>query len=462
MGSTTAASLNATVIAQTGTTDSPHTRILREQRTGQGTEKAPYNLANDQGGPAIENTANCYVIDAPGYYSFPLVYGNAIKNGATNSSAYSSAAPSSPNILNPFINHAGTGITGPYLTDNGCVPTKAELVWQDAPSLVSEIKYNAGSNGGNISFKVDQNTIQQGNAVIAVKDASDDVLWSWHIWVTDENVDNVIEVTNHQNVECSFMPVPLGWCDGETVTYDARSCKIRFTSDEQTSDIVVSQKSSIITIGGNHPYYQWGRKDPFRPSNGVNGNKIWYDANGTSSANNVKVESFSPYGTECIRNYILKPDVMQKNKEGDNAYYNLWDANNNTYSTNDNQVVKTIYDPCPVGFKLPASNAFTGFTTTGSNTSNNYPANGIWDSTRNGWNFYAQANRAGQLIFFPASGTRNYIDGKVSLINSDGLYWSTGPHNQSSGWRLNFRSSYVNPLGNYYRSAGYGLRPVKE
>lgn len=149
-------------------------------------------------------------------------------------------------------------------------------------------------------------------------------------------------------------------------------------------------------------------------------------------------------------------------KEGDNAYYNLWDANNNTYSTNDNQVVKTIYDPCPVGFKLPASNAFTGFTTTGSNTSNNYPANGIWDSTRNGWNFYAQANRAGQLIFFPASGTRNYIDGKVSLINSDGLYWSTGPHNQSSGWRLNFRPSYVNPLGNYYRSAGYGLRPVQE
>ena len=135
--------------------------------------------------------------------------------------------------------------------------------------------------------------------MIAVKDASGDVLWSWHIWVTDEDVDNVIEVTNYQNVEYSFMPVPLGWCDGETVTYEARNCKVRFTAGEQTSDIVVSQKSSIVTIGGNHPYYQWGRKDPFRPSNGVNGNKIWYDANGTSSANNVKVESFS-YGAECI------------------------------------------------------------------------------------------------------------------------------------------------------------------
>ena len=33
------------------------------------------------------------MISAPGYYSIPLVYGNAIKNGATNASAYKSSAP---------------------------------------------------------------------------------------------------------------------------------------------------------------------------------------------------------------------------------------------------------------------------------------------------------------------------------------------------------------------------------
>lgn len=72
--------------------------------------------------------------------------------------------------------------------------------------LVTDIKYNAGSNGGNISFKVDRFSIQQGNAVIAIKDASNNVLWSWHIWVTDENIDNVIEVTNYQNVKYNIMP----------------------------------------------------------------------------------------------------------------------------------------------------------------------------------------------------------------------------------------------------------------
>ena len=42
------------------------------------------------GAATVENTANSYVISAPGVYMFPLVYGNAIKDGATNASAYKS------------------------------------------------------------------------------------------------------------------------------------------------------------------------------------------------------------------------------------------------------------------------------------------------------------------------------------------------------------------------------------
>lgn len=457
-GGTTAASLNATVSAQIGTTNNPHTTALRGKGE-KGSSAAPYNLSNKNGGSPVENTANCYVIGAPGYYSFPLVYGNAIKGGATNSSSYSSTESGST-ILNPFINHAGAGITGPYLTDNGCVPAKAELVWQDAPSLVSEISYNTGANGGTISFKVDKSTIQQGNAVVAIKDASDAVLWSWHIWVTDEEVNNTIEVTNYQNVKYRLMAVNLGWCDGESTTYAARSCKVRFTADERTSDIAVSQLKAEITSGGNCPYYQWGRKDPFRSSNGVSGNKIWYNKDGTASASPVKVESF-PYGSETIKNYILKPDVMQGNDQyyGDNTYYNLWSANNNTTSSNDNYVVKTIYDPCPVGFKLPAHNAFTGFTATGGTTPN---VNGTWDSTRKGWNFYAQANKSGQQIFFPASVWRRYSDGSLNLVGSYGAYWSAGPLGQGNGQGLLFNSSLVYPLSLSSRSYGFGVRPAQE
>lgn len=197
-GGTTAQTYDATAIAQTGTDNSPHTTAL-QNAPARGSVDVPYNLANQtNGGSTDENTANCYAVSAPGYYSFPLVYGNAIKDGTANTSAYTSTAPSANNILSNFINHTGNAITDPYISKNAdCTPAKAELVWQDEPSLVTDIKYNNRGNG-NISFSVKKNTIRQGNAVIAIKDAGNNVLWSWHIWVTDEDINKTIEITNHQ------------------------------------------------------------------------------------------------------------------------------------------------------------------------------------------------------------------------------------------------------------------------
>ena len=80
---------DATVEAQTGISNDLHENALKAA-TAKGSETTPYNLSNNTGGNTVENTANCYVVNAPGYYSLPLVYGNAIKNSATNASAYTS------------------------------------------------------------------------------------------------------------------------------------------------------------------------------------------------------------------------------------------------------------------------------------------------------------------------------------------------------------------------------------
>ena len=385
-GGVTPQSYNATVSAQTGTSSNPHT-IALQNAPARGSENSPYNLANQtNGGTTNENTANCYVVSASGYYSFPLVYGNAIKDGATNTSAYT-ATKSGSYILSVFINHTGNEITKPYIESNsGCTPSSTELIWQDALNLVNDIKYNPGDNGDTISFHVDQATICQGNAVIALKDNVGTVLWSWHIWVTDEDIKNTIAVINHQNVTYNLMSVNFGWCDGSTTSYAERSCKVKFTAGKASQIITLKQASLSISIGGNHPYYQWGRKDLFLPTNGLNNvNKTWYDKNGNASTTNPAAENLST-GITCIKNYILKPNVLHSQYSGDNTYYNLWSADNIVTTANDNGVVKTIYDPSPVGFKLPASNAFTGFTTTGSYISIFSEINGIWDGSLKGWN----------------------------------------------------------------------------
>lgn len=458
-GGDMAQSYNITVGAQISTGSNVHTTVLTAAAP-KGTETVPYNLSNSAGGAEIQNTANCYVVNAPGFYSFPLVYGNAVKNGISNPSSYTSTASGS-NILNPFVNHAGDGITDPYISNNGCAPAKAELVWQDALNLVTNIKYNNGSNGGYISFKVDRDFIKQGNAVIAIKDANNTVLWSWHIWVTDEVINNTIEVTNHDNYKYQLMPVNLGWCDGNTDNYARRSCLIKFKAGNKVQIINVVQAEKTTTTYGGHPYYQWGRKDPFPPSSGLdNTTKVWYAADGSSSTTKPATANLSS-GIACIKNYILNPYVMHNQNSADNAYSNLWSANNLVYTVNDNIVVKTIYDPSPVGFKLPASNAFSGFTTTGSYTYTASEINGTWDSSKKGQLFYCGSNKTGMTIFFPASGC-HYPNTGVAGFNVFSYCWMAIPGDQTVGHRLSYNVSYVDPVRSYYKVCGFGIRPSRE
>lgn len=461
-GETAAQAYDATVIAQTGTDNSLHTTTL-QNTPARGSVNFPYNLANQtNGGSTDENTANCYVVSASGYYSFPLVYGNAIKDGTTNTSAYISTAPFGTNILSNFINHTGNAITDPYISKNAdCIPSKAELVWQDTPNLVTDIKYNNIDNG-NISFKIDKSFIRQGNAVIAIKDAGDNVMWSWHIWVTDEYISNTIEITNHQNHKYKFMPVYLGWCDANTIAYTERSCKVKFTAGKASQIITLKQASKSIKTGSNHPYYQAGRKDPFWPSNGLsNTNKTCYDKDGNAFTANPATENLST-GITCIKQYILKPNVMQSQYFGDNLYKNLWSVNNNVYTANDENVIKTIYDPSPVGFKLPASNAFTGFTTIGNTTDTSSQINGTWDSSLKGWNFYTDATKS-KTIFFPASGYRHFsYGGEVREFGDCGDSWTSGASELGSTYCLDFYPALVKPCASIYGGSGCGVRPSQE
>lgn len=126
-------------------------------------------------------------------------------------------------------------------------------------------------NGFYLQFKINQNKMHQGNALIAITDNHKNrptILWSWHIWVTDYKLgedDKVI--TNNNNVKYTVMPVNIGWCDGVTWQYDQRDVKVRFTQEGTGATKVVDQKQLAHTyvIPGNCTYYQWGRKDPILP-----------------------------------------------------------------------------------------------------------------------------------------------------------------------------------------------------
>lgn len=141
-------------------TENPHNSKLQiAEDINVQTGKTPYNLSNSSGEETVENTANCYLVNAPGIYSLPLVYGNGIKNGNFNTPAYNKPH---------FRNHLDKQISNPYIYNNSqCNPTDAILLWQDEENLVTEVRLS--SDKKRLEFKVDGSTIRQGNAVVAVR-----------------------------------------------------------------------------------------------------------------------------------------------------------------------------------------------------------------------------------------------------------------------------------------------------
>ena len=443
--------------------------------TALGSSSAPYDLST-KGGSVSRSTANSYVISAPGHYRIPLVYGNAIENGATNANSYiSHAAAGDPNVLYNFKDHAGANITDPWIektnsgANNGV--NGAEVVWADAANLVhlssTPISHDA-SGDAFLDFTVSASDIQSGNAVVAVKKGGT-IVWSWHLWFAPKDALNKIPVTNHQGVVYNFTKEALGWkptqWSGSTYT-SARTVKVKVVQTIKNGGVAQETVINITQNPGNvrkgaTTLYQFGRKDAFP---GVDASKLAANSHFTENAgdnmsitNNIQnPDKFYIYGSSLWTNY---------------GYYNLWSADNTVtggYNQgNDNPVVKTVYDPCPVGFKMPANNAFTGFTTTGLNSTSqselNVDGTDDWQQWTNnfGHNFWTNSSKTA-TINFPASGFRGGNDGSLYVVGYYGYYWSAVPYNTFSGCDLDFYSGSVSPLYSNSRACGFAVRAVSE
>ena len=435
----------------------PYNQVLKDAMP-KGTAANPYNLANANGAAGIENTANSYLISAPGYYRIPLVYGNAIKGGTTNSHAYQTSV-SGTYMLQHFKDHAGVDINSPYINvQNTSDPaTKADIVWTDQSGIIEASSLGIEGSGTNafVHFRVPQDKIKNGNAVIAVKNASGIVMWSWHLWFDHSDVLNTIACTNYQGYTYNFTKQTLGFAyrKWEESTYSKpRMARMKV---EQTSANGGTKQSAYVTITQNprsvkeisSTLYQFGRKDAMPGIDAVSDG------------------SFTPNGGDnmSIQNGIQHPEILYSDGTSwyyipptGYTYYNLWSMDNTTYGYNDNAVVKTIYDPCPAGFHMPASNAFTGFTTNGL-SSGLMNVSGAWDY---GWNFKAGGSSTA-TVYFPASGCRG-SNGSLYYVGEYGIYLSAVPNSLHNDCHMYFYQTSISPQNYGYRSTGKSVRPVAE
>jgi len=381
------------------------------------------------GNETARNTANCYVIDRAGYYKIPLVYGNAIKNGLPNPIAYSGTKKAFNN----------TDITDPWISATA-TPSSAQLLWQDAEGMVSETASDVfvqQESDGNWYLKFlirrDETTLQPGNAVLAVFNGST-IMWSWHIWVTPVDIYNTIEVRNKYNNPYYFMQSPLGYVSlrGGLDYYPTRSMIIKIQqSTGLTATFRLTQAggkafSSSVATQGYCTHYQWGRKDPFRGSDG----RPSSTSDGTGSFHNVYPTGTAYTPTTAtnitsIPNAIKSPHIRQVGTTNWSAATNLWNINALTGADSNGIIVKTIYDPCPVGFNVPPTGAFSSFTTTGAQVLNNTSQYRIVGAYDWGWTFKTTPSDTDYgLIHIPFVGYHYYDRNEIGRPGYCVQYWT--------------------------------------
>lgn len=378
------------------------------------------------------STANTYFVKSAGTYMFPVVYGNSIKNGSTNATAYTNNGSS---LCHDFVNHLDHQITNPWIENNtGCVPAGVELSVADTANIFSNLNLVTGSDGHKyIRFVVNSVPKTNANGVISVLDSNGVVMWSWFICCRQGGI-QTSNYTNHDGISRTISNYALGDLFDETAQ----------THNKQW-------------------YWQWGRTTPQICGAAYNSleNHISY---GVKQFAYETVASTIGYAIQHPEMMFIRNDTTNSNwyNEGEGWIgINLWNQAATARNTggNDNPV-KTVYDPSPVGFTAPSGYAFTGFTSTGrsSTTASDWNVIGSFDS---GWKFKRTSSDANGSKFW--CGYRNR-GGRCEIVSPDTelYYWTSTIYNVGNAICLFAKSTQISPSNNRGVAFGSAFRYQKE
>ena len=328
------------------------------------------------GGEAPQGaTANCYIVSKSGSYKFPAVKGN---------SSESVGAVKSVEVLWESF---GTS-TAPNVGD-----------------LIKSVSYSDGY----ITYQT-ADVFKEGNAVIAARGAYDEILWSWHIWLTDEP-----GTCSYRNVDPLVMDRNLG-----------------------------ATSATPGEVGALGLLYQWGRKDPFLGSSSISSSVeakstiTWPSAVSSSSSRGTVA-----YATEHPTTFITY------NTDNYDWYYSDTSSTDNTRW----QSTKTIYDPCPAGWRVPDGGS-----------------NGVWNKA--GFNYQSYDSSDEGMLFgsgisspatwYPAAGYRDRNDGALDDVGYRGNYWSLTPDGDFAYYLYFSYDGSVGPRYSTFRPYGQSVRCLQE
>ena len=293
--------------------------------------------------------------------------------------------------------------------------SSAEVLWEtfgtDVTPNVGDLVKNISYKNGEVTFQT-ADTFTRGNAVIAAKDASGNILWSWHIWFTDQPQSHV-----YNNNAGTMMDRNLG-----------------------------ATSATPSDVGALGLLYQWGRKDPFLGSSSISDE---IEAKSTIAWPSA-VESDSSHGT--IDYATANPTTFITCYLGNSDWYYPGDSSTDNTRWTTSSSDKSIYDPCPAGWRVPDGGGNGIWSKSGLGTP-------LYDGTNGGMSFSISSP---STTWYPASGYRDNFDGGLNNVGFSGSYWSASPINGYAYGLNYYNGGYVDPSSRHGRANGFSVRCLQE
>jgi len=125
-------------------------------------------------------------------------------------------------------------------------------------------------------------------------------------------------------------------------------------------------------------------------------------------------------------------------------------------STAPDAKVKSIYDPCPAGYRVPTYDEWQGVFNTTLNPRTNIPS-GTWSSSTDSWS----GAMFGDNLFLPTAGYRNPTIGVLFNRGAFGFYWGSRMDDATNAYHAYLSSGYAY-MDYLYRAFGHSIRCIAE
>jgi hypothetical protein len=307
----------------------------------------------------------------------------------------------------------------------------AKVIWQDPVGLIQNPDNIRVRDSGSMSIvTVTTNNVSGGgNAVVKIfkaGDTNETPVWSWHIWVT----------------------AYTGQDPGSTVD---------MVNGHEFMDRNLGATANDLSVAAYGLMYQWGRKDPFPGCK--SGTAGWDAMSSFPGLETVVKPTAENTNDAAIIDAIQHPTTFFMYYDKVNQDW-LPGQDDNLWNTSSD--VKSIYDPCPAGWRVPiyVNNSLSNENSPWKEYHDLYYSSLLDD--RNcidwvGWTFI----RNGRSVHYPVTGRREGMLG-ISIPSPLGFYWSASPDSNSNSVASFAFDNRLVQFGNLTRAHGCAVRCVRE